>query len=173
MVVSLIISVAAVAAGIILIVWLATRSRPASEPKPSILDQIPPGTRHLTLFRNMGDLTLTDKHQPLMDYGEVVVMRPEQANIKGLEAAIEFVRKTGNNPVCVYGYHFDHNPLFDYALQGIIGGFRQTGTRALVVIFNVDRQEFELFYDSSRDSSFALVQFDRIVNTPSHSAALW
>ena len=162
-----------IVAGIILAVWSTTRLRPASQPKPSILDLIPPGTRHLTLFDNMGDLTLTDKHQPLLDYSEVVVVRPEQANVKGLAAAIEFIRKTGNNPVCIYGYHFDHNPLFDYALQGIVGGFHQTGTRTLVVVFNVDRQEFELLYDSSRDTSFALVQFDRIVRGANRPATLW
>ncbi len=148
---------------VVLAVFLYLRMRSgshATQPAPSLLDTLPQGIRHVTLFSNRGDMTLVDNCEPLMRYEDVNVLRPEQAYIHALNAAVDYSHKHGSRPVCLYAT-FNLGPIVDYTLLGAVGGFTQTKLHLVVVHFDVPTQQFKVFLDSEEDESFALKQFEQ------------
>ncbi len=172
MFISLVVTSLVVVAVVTVFLFLKKTGSHATQPAPSLLDILPQGMRHLTLFSNRGDLTLVENCTPLMRYEDINILRPEQAYIHALGAAVDYVNKHGSRPICLYA-SFNLGSVVDYALEGAVGGFTQTEARLVVVHFDVPTQQFKVFFDSEADESFALKQFEQAASAGRTPLTTW
>jgi len=167
--------VAVLVATVAVAVFLFLRMRSGSFATPSVpnlIDTLPHGVRHITLFANRGDLTLVEDYTPLMRTEDVNILRPEAVYVHALDSVVNYIKKHGKQPVCLYAV-FDLGQIFDYALQGAVGGFTQARVHVVVVYFDVPSQQFKVFFDSEKGESFAMKQFEQAVSGGATPLTTW
>lgn len=74
MFISLVVTSLVVVAVVTVFLFLKKTGSHATQPAPSLLDILPQGMRHLTLFSNRGDLTLVENCTPLMRYEDINIL---------------------------------------------------------------------------------------------------
>jgi len=157
---------------VVIFLFLRKTGSHTTQPAPSLLDTLPQGIRHLTLFSNRGDLTLVEDCAPLMRYEDASILRPEAVFVYALDSTVSFIKKYGRQPICLYAA-FNLGQIFDYALQGAVGGFTQAKVHVVVVYFDVPTQQFKVFFDSEADESFAIKQFEQAASAGRTPLTTW